>query len=188
MRFYRITPVLLVLATLAISAPGFGQDQTRQQGTQQGTMGPGMMGGQSMGPGQGMGPGGLMMMGMMSGCPMMGMMAQQGGPEAMVEGRLGYLKDEIGIKRSQTKTWGAFAEAMRANAQSMAEMRGQMMAQMGQGVPSATQMLDTHMAMMESRLEAMKTLKPAMDALYKDLSSKQRKRADALMPGVGCMM
>ncbi len=178
MRFYRITQVLLVLATLAIAAPGFAQDETKQIGA----MGQGMMDRHAMGPG------GLMMMGMMSGCPMMGMMAQQGGPEAMVEGRLGYLKDELGIKKSQTKAWEAFAEAMRANAQSMMGMRSQMMAQMGQGMPTAAQMLDAHMAMMESRLEAMKKFKPAMDALYRDLSSKQRKRADEIMPGVGCMM
>jgi hypothetical protein len=193
MRAHRIVLTLLLVSTLALALPAFAQGETKDSGMGSGMMGQGMTGQGMTGhpdmrPGQGMGQGGLMMMGMMGGCPMMGMMGGQGGPEAMVQGRLDYLKDELNIKKSQTKAWDAFAEAMRANAQSMMAMRGQMMAQMGEGAPSATQMLEAHMTMMESRLQAMRSLKPAMDELYKSLGSKQRKRADELMPGVGCMM
>lgn len=182
MKIHRIAQTLVVAATLSIAAPGFAQDQT----TQQGPMGQGMMGGQSMGFMHGMG--GQMNMIMGGGCPMMSMGGQDGTGNTYIEGRLAFLKAELDIKKSQSKSWDAFADAMRANVQGMADMHNTMMGQMGKGMPSVTERLDTHIAMMEARLEALKKLKPATDALYKELSSKQREKADQLMLGVGCMM
>ena len=62
------------------------------------------------------------------------------------------------------------------------------MGAIGQGMPSATTMLDMKISMMENRLAALKTIKPATDALYSALSAKQREKADQLMLGVGFMM
>ncbi len=108
--------------------------------------------------------------------------------DSHVEGRLAFRKAELGIAKSQKKAWSAFADAMRDNARSMAEMHNQMMSQMGQGVPSATAMLDMRISMMEGRVSAMKNLKPATDALYGVLTAKQRQKADRLMLGVEFMM
>jgi hypothetical protein len=41
---------------------------------------------------------------------------------------------------------------------------------------------------MEGRLTALKAVKPALANLYAALSDEQKKKADELLTGVGCMM
>jgi hypothetical protein len=41
---------------------------------------------------------------------------------------------------------------------------------------------------MESRLSALKEVKPALANLYAALSDDQKKKADELLTGMGCMM
>ncbi len=41
---------------------------------------------------------------------------------------------------------------------------------------------------MESRLQALKDIKPALAALYDTLSDDQKKVAGQLLTGMGCMM
>ena len=48
--------------------------------------------------------------------------------------------------------------------------------------------LDLHISAMESRLQALKEVKPALSALYAALSDDQKKTADDLLTGMGCMM
>jgi hypothetical protein len=41
---------------------------------------------------------------------------------------------------------------------------------------------------MDGRLAALKEMKPALTALYDALSDEQKKKADDLLTGMGCMM
>jgi hypothetical protein len=48
--------------------------------------------------------------------------------------------------------------------------------------------LDAHLAAMDARLGALKDMKPALAGIYAALSADQKKKADELLTGVGCMM
>ena len=177
-----------------------------QQGQQQMPMG-GMMGQGGTGMmGQGS-PGtmnqGMMGQGMMGGCPMMGGMGQgmmmgwgmqgmmnpammgmmMGGPA--VQGRLAYVKAELGITDAQTAAWDGYASAVNARVTSMQGMHADMMQAMQTG--SAMARMDAHIKAMESMVESLKALKPSTEALYTVLTDEQKQKADQLLGG-GCGM
>jgi LTXXQ motif family protein len=183
------------LAAIGLGQPtAFAQEQTdKSPDMGMGGMEHGMMGADKnegmKGPGMGggmMGKGG--MMGMMGGgCPMMGMMMGGGGEMPMYrEGRIAFLKAELAIADVQTTAWDAYAEALKKNMQSMQDMHKTMMA--ARAGKSAVERLDAHVTAMESRLQALKDIKPALTALYGTLSDDQKKKADELLTGMGCMM
>jgi hypothetical protein len=166
----------------ADTAWGMGQHMMGWDG--QGMMGPGTSGGMM---GRGMG-------GMMGpvGCPMMGSMMGQGGMMGggdvpmYREGRIAFLKAELAITEAQTKAWDAYAEALKKNMQSMQDMHKAMMA--GSAQTSPVERLDARVTAMEARLQALKDIKPALAGLYGALSDDQKKKADQLLTGIGCMM
>jgi hypothetical protein len=123
-------------------------------------MGMGMMG-------QGMGPG--MMMGM--------------GP--MMEGRLAYLKAELGITDTQAAAWDGYVSAVKARGDTMQSMHTTMMQAMQGG--TAIDRMNAHTTAMQSMMDSMNALKPATEALYKVLNDDQKKKADMLL-GMGCCM
>jgi len=139
----------------------------------------GMMGG--MMPGMMQGGGMMAMMRMMENCPMMG-----GGVAAHAEGRIAFLKAELGITDQQKGAWEAYAAAIKKNLEGMQGMRETMMKVTQAKSPA--ERLDAHIAAMESRVTALKELKPALTALYAALSDDQKKKADELLTGMGCMM
>ncbi|WP_072397255.1 Spy/CpxP family protein refolding chaperone [Hyphomicrobium sp. CS1GBMeth3] len=132
--------------------------------------------------------GGMMgggMMGMMQGCPMMGMMGP-GGPETRVKGRIAFLKAELAITDEQKEKWDAYAAAVQKNLESVQSMRHSKMKMMEARSP--VQRLDQHIAAMEARTAALKEVKPALTDLYAALSDDQKKTADELLIGMGCLM
>jgi len=104
-------------------------------------------------PGQ---PGtGGMPMNMMGGAPMMmnmmGMMRMMaltgpgmGGMATIdrIEGRIAFLRTELKITDAQATAWNGFAEALRANAKKLGEVRASMMAQPSAGQQQAPTMAD----------------------------------------------
>jgi hypothetical protein len=81
--------------------------------------------------------------GCMGNMPMMGMMNNMGMMQAMgmmgpgmggmatidrVEGRIAFLRAELKITDAQASAWNGFADALRANARKLAEVRASMMA------------------------------------------------------------
>ncbi len=122
---------------------------------------------------RGVGPGGRMRM-------IMGMGEH-------VEGRLAFLKTELKITDVQTPQWNAFADAFRANARRIPEMRNTMMqgGMMGEGGQSlsAPDRLDRMERMMTTMLDATKATKSALGPLYAVLSDDQKKTADQLIRG-----
>jgi hypothetical protein len=173
-----VAAAISLIAGAAVVAPSLAQ-----QG-----MGPGMhMGpnddqGMMMGPGRGGGFWG--MMGMMGGggCPMVG----GGDIPTYREGRIAFLKAELAITEAQTKVWDVYAEALKKNLQSMQDMRESMLAARSAKTP--VERLNAHITAMEGRLQALKDVKPALAALYDALSDDQKRTADDLLTGMGCMM
>ena len=129
-------------------------------------------------------PTGMMAM-MGANCPMMGMMRGTD-TSAFPEGRIAFLKAELGITDAQKSAWEAYAAAIKKNLEGMQGMRETMMKVMQ--AKSPVERLDAHIGAMESRLGALGELKPALASLYSALSEEQRKKADELLTGMGCMM
>ena len=115
---------------------------------------------------------------------MMGMMESCGA--AYSEGRIAFLKAELAITDQQKGVWEAYAAAIKKNLEGMQGMRATMMKVME--AKSPVERLDAHVVAMESRLAALKELKPALGNLYSTLSEDQKKKADELLTGMGCMM
>lgn len=146
-----------------------------------------------------MGGGGGMMNNMGGKMPMMdmmqkmGMMRQEGGGGGMgmatidrVEGRIAFLRTELKITDNQTAAWNAFADALRANAKSLGEVRAAITA------GAAQQGLVERFALQEkwlaARLEGTRAIKSALTNLMGVLSDDQKKAADELLaPHMGMM-
>jgi hypothetical protein len=149
-----------------------------------------------------------MMKGMMSNMPMMNMMnmmetmhaAKMMGPGMggmatidRVEGRIAFLRTELKITDAQSSTWDAFADALRANAKRLGELRASMM-----GTPSEAQQPAATMAdrlnrqeqWLLARLEGTRAMKAAFTKLNEALSDEQKKTANDILPphtGMGMM-
>lgn len=141
-----------------------------------------------MAPGTGMGPGMAMPM-MRGGMPMGAGMMGHGMMGQHVEGRIAFLKAEIGITEAQTAQWNAFAEALRANGRAMTELRGGMPLAAQQSAPDAPlltlpQRLDQHERMVTAQAEALRRLRTALTPLYAVLTEQQRQAADSLVMGM----
>ncbi len=150
-----------------------------------------MMMGPGSGPGMMYGPGGPGRMGpgfgpgMMGGCPMMGM-TTDGQALTFAEGRIAFLKAELGITDAQKSNWDAYAEAIKRNLQSMQGMWQTMKTLYETKTP--VERLNAHIAAMDSRLAVLKDVKPALEKLYVALSADQKKKADEILTGMSCMM
>jgi hypothetical protein len=141
--------------------------------------------------------GGMMGMGMMSemptgmmammgaNCPMMGMMRGTD-TSAFPEGRIAFLKAELGITDAQKSAWEAYAAALKKNLEGMQATRQTMMKVMQ--ATSPVERVDARISMMESRLSTLKDIKPVLGTLYNGLTDDQKKKADQLLIGMGCMM
>lgn len=154
----------LLPALAQTTVPGTGAGMMGQAG--QGMMGGGMIGPDMMG----MGP---------------GMMMGQEDVKAMVEGRLAYVKTALSITEEQVTAWKAYEDAARADVQSMQAVHQAMMTAMQSG--SAIDRMQTHITMMQARLDALKALEPAAETLYKALTPEQQKKADTLLGMSGMM-
>lgn len=180
---------LLLAATAPARAqmgggPGSGPGMMGQGNMGQGYMGQGYMGqgymGQDGGPGQG-----RRGRGMMSGCGPM-TFGQDGAVSAFVDGRVAFLKAELGITDAQAKVWDAFAEALKSNFINMQGLRQAMQATFTAETP--VDRLDSRISVMESRVAALKEMKKPLADLYGALSDTQKEQADALLTSMGCMM
>jgi hypothetical protein len=122
----------------------------------------------------------------------MGMMRQPGGGMGLatidrVEGRIAFLRTELKITDAQNEVWNAFADALRANAKSLGEVRSSMMTAM-----AAQQNLVERFSLQEkwlaARLEGTRAIRTALTNLMGAFSDDQRKAADELLaPHMGMM-
>ena len=120
---------------------------------------------------------------------MMGMMRQSGdGLETIdrVEGRIAFLGTELKITDAQTPAWNAFADALRANAKTLGELRTSMMSQAGS--ETLVYRLTWQEKWLSARLESTRAMKSALTNLVGSFSDEQKKTAeDVLAPNMGMM-
>ena len=138
--------------------------------------GPGMMGRDRVG-----GPRGMMGMG----CPMLGFGDDSEGA-SFTEGRIAFIKAELGITDAQKSAWDGYVQALKTNLASIQAMHQQMRTLFE--AKSPVERLDARIAAMEGRVSAFKEMKPALAKLYDALDVKQRDAADELLTVMGCMM
>ncbi|WP_207477768.1 Spy/CpxP family protein refolding chaperone [Arenibaculum pallidiluteum] len=125
---------------------------------------------QSGGPGgPGRGPGG----------PMFGAARMCENREARTAGMLAYAEKRLNITESQRGAWDTFRQAAEASGAPVAQACSELAA----AQPPRT--LPERMARMErfheATLQQMKTLRPAVETLYAQLTPEQRQTADQLM-------
>jgi Spy/CpxP family protein refolding chaperone len=98
---------------------------------------------------------------------------------AMAEARLDAIKGELKLTDAQAPAWAAFESAVRDQATAMTAAR--------EAMHASRDNPDAHIALMESRLEGMKTVLKARGALYDVLTAEQQAVLDragpAGMPG-----
>lgn len=110
-----------------------------------------------------------------------------------VEGRIAFLRTELKITDAQAGAWNGFADALRANANKLAEVRASMMSGMdGAQGPASTlaDRLDLQEKWLLARLDGTRTMKSAFAKLNEILSDDQKKAADDLLAphmGMGAM-
>ncbi|MFG1280291.1 Spy/CpxP family protein refolding chaperone [Xanthobacter autotrophicus] len=152
--------------------------------------GPGMMGqGEGyMGPGQGgWGPGFHRSARSTTGGCGGWMAGDADGPlPTFIEGRVAFLKAELGVTDAQAKVWEAYVVAMKNNFISMQGLRQVMRASFDAETPM--ERLESRVAVMEARAAALKDMKQPLSDLYAALSDGQKKKANELLTGMGCMM
>ena len=124
-----------------------------------------------------------MMMG--KGMPMMSDTSMPGMDMAnRVEGRIAFLRAELKITQAQTKSWDAFAQALRDNGKKLGDMRP-MMGMAGQPNAKPTplvQQLEQQEHWYAARLSGIQAIRTAFSPLYAALSDEHKKVADELMP------
>lgn len=187
-----LTATAVALGLALAGGPAFAQQATTDPHHPQGAQPPAAaqapQPAQPGQPGMGMMGGGMMGMmhggqGMMGGAPQGGSQGMmQMGPGRHVEGRLAFLRAEIGITAAQTPVWNAFADAVRkANKDMMAAMP--MMQQPQDGKTDWPTALERREKAMTAHLEGVRAVRAAVGPLYAALSDAQKKTADELMAG-----
>jgi LTXXQ motif family protein len=138
---------------------------------------------------------GMSMMNTMGMMQTMGMMGPGMGGMATidrVEGRIAFLRAELKIADAQAGVWNGFADALRANAKRLAEVRASMMAKPGDAQPPASTMadrLDLQEQWVLARLDGIRAMKSAFTKLNETLSDDQKKTVnDLLAPHMGMGM
>lgn len=184
----RVIVAIGLAGTIAVAALTISSPVSAQVGRD--GYGPGMMFGQDYGPGMispGYGPGmmGSYGPGLMGGCPMIGS-TTDGQVSTFAEGRIAFLKAELGVTDAQKSVWDDYAETIKGNLQNMQGMWQTMKSVFEAKTP--VDRLDAQIAAMDTRLAALREIKPALAKLYAALSTEQKKKADEVLTRVGCMM
>jgi hypothetical protein len=97
-----------------------------------------------------------------------------------------FLCAELKITDAQASAWNAFADALRANAKKLGEVRGSMMAQPTGSQPTLTDRLELQERWLLARLEGTGAIKSAFANLYATFSDDQKKTAsEILAPHMG---
>ena len=109
-----------------------------------------------------------------------------------VDGRIAFLRTELRITETQAAAWDAFADALRANAKRLGEVRASMMSMSGdpqQQTSTIADRLDLQERWLVARLEGTRAMKSAFIKLNETLSEEQRKTANNLLgPHMGMGM
>ncbi len=137
-------------------------------------------------------PGGMPMMDMMgqSGMGMMGMM----GPGVMpmmgmadhLEGRIAFLRAELGITEAQTAAWDRFAQVLR-DAAPKTQHDPASADQTANGATDVLQRMEQEEQKLGARLQAIKSVRAAFAELHAVLSDDQKSTAEVLLTQPVCL-
>ena len=115
---------------------------------------------------------------------MMGQMAKMQGPPAApldhVEGRIAFIKAELGITDAQGQAWDEFAQALRTSRGHLAEAR-QALVVSAAGQSSASSRLEAYEHHLSMRVDSLHGARESFQRLYAMLSPAQQKAADELV-------
>lgn len=118
--------------------------------------------------------------------PMMRMMQMmqpmQGRPSDPLdhfEGRIAFLKAEIGVTGAQEQAWDEFAQALRAGRQHLLEARQALAAAMGQS--DALGRLAAYEHHLSMRLDTLRSARGSLERLYGMLNDTQKRSANDLV-------
>ncbi|HXM43931.1 MAG TPA: Spy/CpxP family protein refolding chaperone [Bryobacteraceae bacterium] len=98
-----------------------------------------------------------------------------------VEARIKELHKRLKITDAQKDQWDALAQVMRENAQAMADLQKQRVADVQS--MSAVDVVKSYAEVIQAHADGMKKFIPAFEALYNSLSDAQKKIADAMFRG-----
>lgn len=150
------------------------QNGMRTGGGAQPGMMPPMQGGAGSGAGMGMG------MGMMD----MGGMQPMGSSAARLEGRIAFLRAELGITGAQAPTWDAFANALRAGRGHLDAARAAL--QESTTAADPMERLEAYENHLRARTEAIHATRVAFSTLFGQLDDVQKRKATTTMlPFIG---
>lgn len=122
-------------------------------------------------------------MGQMMGATQSGQGGSATMPFAHTEGRIAFIKAELAITDVQTPQWNAFADALRAGSKAMRETMANMATAQPEKPWTAADRTGAMVQMMTARLEGMKAIAAAEQALYAVLTDAQKETADDLLGG-----
>ena len=91
-----------------------------------------------------------------------------------------YVKSSLSITDAQKGPWDAYAAALKNTPSGLTAMKDGMMNSMW-GSKTTLDQLDAQITAAESRLKALKELRPTAAALYATLSADQKKKADQML-------
>ena len=121
------------------------------------------------------------MMSMMS--TMMGQMAKMQPPAApldRVEGRIAFMKAELGVTDAQAPSWDQFAQALRTARGHLTEA-GQALAASQTGQSNSPSRLEAYERHLSMRLDSLRGARESFQRLYATLSPAQKQTADELV-------
>ncbi len=108
-----------------------------------------------------------------------------------IEGRIAFLRVELKIADAQADSWNGFADALRANARKLAEVRASMTPKPDEAaVSTLATRLEQQEQWLAARLEGTRAMKSAYIKLNELLSDDQKKTANELLAphlGMGAM-
>ena len=113
--------------------------------------------------------------------PRMGPMLM-GGPAKHLEGRIAFLRTELGIIDTQMPLFNAFTEALWVAAKSVQGLHNQMIS--GKCPDTLPERLAWYEQIMTAHLEAFKKVRSTAVSLYQALSAEQQQLADSFMIGM----
>jgi LTXXQ motif family protein len=122
---------------------------------------------------------------MMTACPMLAL-TPSNQAVSFTDTRIASLGTELAIKDNQKAAWDAYTDVVKRELQGTQGVWQTMQKVLDAKTP--VERLDAHVAAMESRLAALRKIKPALASFYTTLSSEQKKKADEVLTGSGCVL
>ena len=109
-----------------------------------------------------------------------------GGMSAYADGRIAFLKSELGITEAQETVWQAYAAALKKHLDRMLANQQSVMEVLEAKTP--VDRMRAYIKAMDGRMNSLKELEGPLAGLYTALSPEQQASSDEILTGLGCTM